>query len=131
VLPCTPVTREPAPIDLSQTELQLMREMDRERALREVQARSRSRGRCPFATGGGRLVFRERSDTKGRKSCGGMSAARRSLCEEQGSPTLKIIYDVPGWAFHNEALALCKYAPPDFEVSLDLPPQHCGPNETA
>ena len=33
-------------------------------------------------------------------------------------PTLKIIYDVPGWAFHNEALALRKYAPADFEVSV-------------
>jgi glycosyl transferase family 1 len=33
-------------------------------------------------------------------------------------PSLKIIYDVDGWAYHNEALALQKYAPADFSVSL-------------
>lgn len=33
-------------------------------------------------------------------------------------PTLRIIYDADGWANHNEALALQKYAPADFEVSL-------------
>jgi glycosyltransferase involved in cell wall biosynthesis len=33
-------------------------------------------------------------------------------------PSLRIIYDVEGWAFHHKALALQKYAPADFEVSL-------------
>lgn len=37
---------------------------------------------------------------------------------EELMPTLKIIYDVDGWAYHNEALALQKHAPPDFEVSI-------------
>jgi hypothetical protein len=32
---------------------------------------------------------------------------------------LRILYDVPGWAYHHRADALQKYAPPDFEVSLD------------
>ncbi|MCP4327585.1 MAG: glycosyltransferase family 4 protein [Alphaproteobacteria bacterium] len=32
--------------------------------------------------------------------------------------TLKILYDVEGWAYYNNAVALQKYAPPDFEVSL-------------
>ncbi|MBX3024441.1 glycosyltransferase family 4 protein [bacterium] len=32
--------------------------------------------------------------------------------------SLRILYDVPGWAYHNEAVALQKYAPPDFEVSI-------------
>lgn len=31
---------------------------------------------------------------------------------------LRIIYDVDGWAFHNRALALQKYCPPDFAVSI-------------
>ena len=33
-------------------------------------------------------------------------------------PVLRIIYDVDGWAFHRQAVALQKYAPADFEVSL-------------
>src|SRR5262249_686883 len=33
-------------------------------------------------------------------------------------PSLKIIYDEQGWAFHNRALALQKYAAPDFVVSI-------------
>jgi glycosyl transferase family 1 len=33
-------------------------------------------------------------------------------------PSLKIIYDAKGWAYHNKALALQKYAPSDFEVSI-------------
>ena len=32
--------------------------------------------------------------------------------------SLRIIYDVDGWAFHNRALALEKYAPEDFDVSI-------------
>jgi glycosyltransferase involved in cell wall biosynthesis len=31
---------------------------------------------------------------------------------------LRILYDVDGWAFHKRALALQKYAPADFEVSI-------------
>src|SRR5262245_25775439 len=33
-------------------------------------------------------------------------------------PTLRILYDVDGWAYHNQALALQKYAPADFTVSI-------------
>ncbi|MCZ6774686.1 MAG: glycosyltransferase [Proteobacteria bacterium] len=33
-------------------------------------------------------------------------------------PSLRILYDVDGWSFHNRALALQKYAPDDFDVSL-------------
>ena len=33
-------------------------------------------------------------------------------------PRVRIIYDVEGWAYHNRALALQKYAPPEFDVSL-------------
>jgi glycosyltransferase involved in cell wall biosynthesis len=33
-------------------------------------------------------------------------------------PRLKVLYDVDGWAYHNEALALQKYAPADFDVSI-------------
>ena len=33
-------------------------------------------------------------------------------------PSLRIVYDVDGWAYHNEALALQKYAPADFAVSI-------------
>lgn len=33
-------------------------------------------------------------------------------------PSVRIIYDVDGWAFHNRALALQKYAPADFDVSI-------------
>lgn len=29
-----------------------------------------------------------------------------------------IVYDVPGWAYHRRAMALQKYAPPDFEVII-------------
>ncbi|MEO1992349.1 MAG: glycosyltransferase family 4 protein [Pirellulales bacterium] len=32
--------------------------------------------------------------------------------------SLRIIYDVDGWAFHNRALALQKYAPSDFKVTI-------------
>ena len=32
--------------------------------------------------------------------------------------SLRIIYDVPGWAYHHQAVALQKYAPADFEVSI-------------
>lgn len=31
---------------------------------------------------------------------------------------LLILYDVPGWAFHRRALALQKYAPADFDVTI-------------
>lgn len=34
-------------------------------------------------------------------------------------PSIRIIYDVDGWAFHNRALALRKYAPADFDVSIE------------
>ncbi len=33
-------------------------------------------------------------------------------------PSVRIVYDVDGWAFHNRALALQKYAPTDFDVSI-------------
>lgn len=33
-------------------------------------------------------------------------------------PKLMIFYDVEGWAFHNRALALRKFAPPGYEVTL-------------
>jgi glycosyltransferase involved in cell wall biosynthesis len=33
-------------------------------------------------------------------------------------PRLRILYDVDGWAFHNVALALQRYAPDDFSVSI-------------
>jgi len=33
-------------------------------------------------------------------------------------PSVRIIYDTEGWALHNRALALLKYAPSDFEVSI-------------
>jgi len=33
-------------------------------------------------------------------------------------PSLRILYDVDGWAYHNQALALRKYAPADFDVSI-------------
>jgi glycosyltransferase involved in cell wall biosynthesis len=42
---------------------------------------------------------------------------RRSLLEER-VPSVRIIYDVDGWAYHNRALALQKYAPTDFAVSI-------------
>ena len=32
-------------------------------------------------------------------------------------PTLRLIYDVPDWAYHRNAQGLERYAPPDFEVS--------------
>jgi hypothetical protein len=32
--------------------------------------------------------------------------------------SLRIIYDVDGWAYHHQARAMQKYAPPDFEVSI-------------
>ena len=32
--------------------------------------------------------------------------------------SLRIIYDVEGWAYHHQAVALQKYAPADFEVSI-------------
>ena len=32
--------------------------------------------------------------------------------------SLRIIYDVDGWAYHHQAAALQKYAPPDFAVSI-------------
>ena len=37
--------------------------------------------------------------------------------------SVRIIYDVDGWADHNRALALQKYAPPEFDVSIA--PTHC------
>ncbi len=37
---------------------------------------------------------------------------------EEALPTLRILYDVAGWAFHHQARALQKYAPADFQVSL-------------
>lgn len=33
-------------------------------------------------------------------------------------PTLRVIYDADGWAFHRRADALRKYAPPDFDVTI-------------
>jgi glycosyltransferase involved in cell wall biosynthesis len=33
-------------------------------------------------------------------------------------PSLRILYDIEGWSYHNRALALEKYAPDDFDVSL-------------
>jgi glycosyltransferase involved in cell wall biosynthesis len=33
-------------------------------------------------------------------------------------PSLRILYDVDGWAHHHRARALLKHAPPDFDVSL-------------
>ncbi|MEO8603621.1 MAG: glycosyltransferase family 4 protein [bacterium] len=33
-------------------------------------------------------------------------------------PTLRILYDVDGWAYHHRARALQKHAPADFDVSL-------------
>jgi hypothetical protein len=33
-------------------------------------------------------------------------------------PTVRIIYDVDGWAYHRRALALQRWAPPDFDVSI-------------
>lgn len=36
---------------------------------------------------------------------------------------LRILYDVPGWAYHNQALALEKYAPPGVEVSMAALPE--------
>lgn len=32
--------------------------------------------------------------------------------------TVRIIYDVDGWAYHHRAQALQRYAPPDFDVSI-------------
>jgi hypothetical protein len=32
-------------------------------------------------------------------------------------PTLRLVYDVPGWAYHHNATGLERYAPADFEVS--------------
>ena len=32
-------------------------------------------------------------------------------------PSLRLIYDVPGWAYHNNARGLERHAPPDFEVT--------------
>ena len=32
--------------------------------------------------------------------------------------SLRIIYDIDGWAYHHQARAIQKYAPPDFEVSI-------------
>ena len=34
--------------------------------------------------------------------------------------TRRIVYDVEGWAYHNRARALQKYAPPDFDVSIGM-----------
>ena len=31
---------------------------------------------------------------------------------------LLIIYDIDGWAYHFRALALARYAPPDFQVRI-------------
>ena len=33
-------------------------------------------------------------------------------------PSVRIIYDEPGWAFHHQALAMDKYAPADISVTL-------------
>ena len=33
-------------------------------------------------------------------------------------PSLRIIYDVEGWAYFHQAVALRKYAPADFAISL-------------
>lgn len=33
-------------------------------------------------------------------------------------PHLRIIYDVDGWAYHNCAKGLAKYAPPDFRITM-------------
>ena len=33
-------------------------------------------------------------------------------------PSLRILYDVEGWAYHHRARALLKYAPDDFRVTL-------------
>ena len=33
-------------------------------------------------------------------------------------PKLRILYDVEGWALHNRALALQKYAPPEYNVTI-------------
>jgi glycosyltransferase involved in cell wall biosynthesis len=33
-------------------------------------------------------------------------------------PSVRIIYDVDGWAYYHRAVALQKYAPPDFDVSI-------------
>jgi len=43
-------------------------------------------------------------------------------------PSLRILYDVDGWAYHNQALALQKYAPADFDVSIASLP---GPADAA
>ncbi len=32
-------------------------------------------------------------------------------------PSLRLMYDVPGWAYHNNARGLERHAPPDFQVS--------------
>jgi glycosyltransferase involved in cell wall biosynthesis len=32
---------------------------------------------------------------------------------------VRLLYDVPGWAYHSRCVALAKYAPEDFEVVLD------------
>jgi len=45
-------------------------------------------------------------------------------------PKLRIIYDVPGWAYHRRALNLQRWAPDDFEVSL-APLQRPGDLEEA
>lgn len=38
-------------------------------------------------------------------------------------PTVRIIYDVDGWAFHRRALALQRYAPADFDISIAALPR--------
>jgi glycosyltransferase involved in cell wall biosynthesis len=38
-------------------------------------------------------------------------------------PTVRIIYDVEGWAFHRRALALQRYAPSDFDISVAALPR--------
>ena len=37
-------------------------------------------------------------------------------------PSVRIIYDEPGWAFHRQALATARYAPADFTVTLAARP---------
>ena len=33
-------------------------------------------------------------------------------------PRIRLCYDVPGWAYHQRALALQKYAPPGWDVTI-------------
>ena len=46
-------------------------------------------------------------------------------------PTLRILYDVDGWAYHHRARALQKYAPPDFAVALAPLPRFDAPDVVA